>query len=574
MRVQYGRTQGELAVRFSNVYDAYSFLDMDGDWNLSANELLVGLRKLRIDTAHLSKEQTEAGTALMRALDKHNNNVIDPKTFISLLAWHPLQPNWAAALEHSRANRKQMTEILEVRLAKLDNLAAATPVKFLRSPRRSGVTAGAEDDRARSAPGLGGGGQTEFAHSPTSPEGSPQKSEEVMQHLAACAIQKRVRGMKTRKEMRISLKGSDMRRELGIKTLIKADQPSLGNRKLDLTEQEMLANIRAERDRKQRAASNTTSDTSDANPAVRGRRLDDNVTLPMNAMSLAKTQWLLVLFDYLCVRTDDDGRRTSKIGEGAVCRDIMLPETVIYRQHAIAAWHFSDAKGKMSKKQHTKEFTPSNILNAFLRPDRLHQGSKQASDQAAAQAGAGEGANWAVDSEEPVGFFVELTSGGGHTVTWLSRAGLQGFLKRKKKPRYGILQRFVRPGASCLHHETIRVVWSPNVYSADLCRNVQQWADVSKDLASRMGTFEAPLHQQHVTALTKVRAKQVHTATSSLVTHVNSLLPTGCSCWNAVLHFTINADSKLVFLYCSDMQIRSSADVRSSYTFLCLRVAC
>jgi hypothetical protein len=77
-----------------------------------------------------------------------------------------------------------------------------------------------------------------------------------------------------------------------------------------------------------------------------------------------------------------------------------------------------------------------------------------------------------------------------------------------------------------------------------------------------MGTFEAPLHQQHVIAITKVRAKQVSTAALSLVTHVNSLLPTGCSCWNAVLHFTINADSKLIFLYCSDMQIRSSVDIR------------
>lgn len=84
----------------------------------------------------------------------------------------------------------------------------------------------------------------------------------------------------------------------------------------------------------------------------------------------------------------------------------------------------------------------------------------------------------------------------------------------------------------------------------------------SQDLASRMGTFEAPLHHQHVISLTKVRAKQVSTAALSLVTHVNSLLPVGCSCWNAVLHFTINADSKLIFLYCSDMQIRSSVDIR------------
>jgi hypothetical protein len=57
--------QGELAVRFSNVYDAYSYLDMDGDWNLSANEFVVGLRKLRIDTAHLrcaSNKKKEQGS--------------------------------------------------------------------------------------------------------------------------------------------------------------------------------------------------------------------------------------------------------------------------------------------------------------------------------------------------------------------------------------------------------------------------------------------------------------------------------------------------------------------------------
>jgi len=51
--------------------------------------------------------------------------------------------------------------------------------------------------------------------------------------------------------------------------------------------------------------------------------MDDNVTLPMNAFSIAKTHWLLALFDYLCVRTDPDGRRTSKIGEGSLHCNIL-----------------------------------------------------------------------------------------------------------------------------------------------------------------------------------------------------------------------------------------------------------
>jgi len=31
----------ELAGRFGNIYDAYSFFDIDGDWNLTVNEFLV-----------------------------------------------------------------------------------------------------------------------------------------------------------------------------------------------------------------------------------------------------------------------------------------------------------------------------------------------------------------------------------------------------------------------------------------------------------------------------------------------------------------------------------------------------
>ena len=40
-----------------------------------------------------------------------------------------------------------------------------------------------------------------------------------------------------------------------------------------------------------------------------------------------------------------------------VCKNICMADTVIYRQHSINAWYFSDSTGKINKKQHTKEFT-------------------------------------------------------------------------------------------------------------------------------------------------------------------------------------------------------------------------
>jgi hypothetical protein len=77
----------------------------------------------------------------------------------------------------------------------VSTLSPASPVHFLRSPRRAGVTlAGSAEatDRARSAPVFEGKDQSAelpIPKSPSTPEGSPQKLVEVEEHLAACAIQ-------------------------------------------------------------------------------------------------------------------------------------------------------------------------------------------------------------------------------------------------------------------------------------------------------------------------------------------------------------------------------------------------
>ena len=148
-------------------------------------------------------------------------------------------------------------------------------------------------------------------------------------------------------------------------------------------------------------------------------------------------------------------------------------------------------------------------------------------------------------------------------MTWLTRPALERFLHRHQKPRDGILQRFAHPHQ--VYNHCIRSEWSPNLHSVQLCRNINHWTDKSKDLSARMSTFEAPSHLTIKSSVSKVRARQVKKATMSLVRHVNALLPSGYSCWNAVVSFKINPDGNLLFLSCSSMQIRNTAQKSSGF---------
>jgi hypothetical protein len=502
--------KSQLMPLFANIYDAFSFFDIDGDWNLSTTEFLVGLRKLRIDTSDLTKELAEShnGVGLMRTLDTHNMSVVDPKTFIKLLSWHPLHPDWPRALEESRENRKKVEARVESMLINLlqqrsyASLEQHAGVKFdrkqhqhrtnmhhslLPTPASDGLGSAAElqvavggeserdacapdsDSEASSRPQTGSTGCTDTD--------SPGK---IRSHFAASSMQKREKEMQrqgtlkqnsssgARGECQASGAQAQTPQQLAAQTqeliqrltqrLMDKDQPSLGGRKLDLEEQLDLSSIKAERAKRvsQRGQVNSQIDSS---PLVRGRRLDDNVTLAMTEFALARSNWMLSLFDYLCVRIDETGRRTSRIGEGKVCADISVPDTVVYRQHSIAAWYFSDsaAGGKMTKKQHSKEFTAYNILTSFQSPDPLHLGSKL-SNQLKGEAGASEEASSSeiVKSDEAVASFTEVIEGGGGgtTVTWLTRPALERFLHRHQKPRDGILQRFVHPHQVCVQART------------------------------------------------------------------------------------------------------------------------
>ena len=130
----------QLAMRFENIYDAYSFFDLDGDWNLTVNEFLVGLRRVFIDTKTLEREFAHNRVGLLRTLDKHNTSVIDVKAFISMLAWHPRHSSWSKALEASRENAKKIRERTEEMLEQVRSAQehlAALPLAGKAAPRDS-----------------------------------------------------------------------------------------------------------------------------------------------------------------------------------------------------------------------------------------------------------------------------------------------------------------------------------------------------------------------------------------------------------------------------------------------------
>ena len=78
--VELKQTLGEM---FENVYEAFAFFDIDGDWGISEDEFKKMLDKLDI---HLEENKLNL---VVRRMDVVADGMIDPKEFIQALRWHP-----------------------------------------------------------------------------------------------------------------------------------------------------------------------------------------------------------------------------------------------------------------------------------------------------------------------------------------------------------------------------------------------------------------------------------------------------------------------------------------------------
>lgn len=90
--------KSELSKRFSSVYEAFTFLDMNGDGGVTVGELRAMLRQLGVsDLDNVS-----------RALECGEDAEIDLNRFVAALAWHPTANDHQAEVDHLRPRRERI----------------------------------------------------------------------------------------------------------------------------------------------------------------------------------------------------------------------------------------------------------------------------------------------------------------------------------------------------------------------------------------------------------------------------------------------------------------------------------
>ncbi|KAG5471238.1 hypothetical protein LSCM1_01311 [Leishmania martiniquensis] len=123
------------------------------------------------------------------------------------------------------------------------------------------------------------------------------------------------------------------------------------------------------------------------------------------------------------------------------CRDIRIPDTVVFEHNFPRGWYTTDMKAKEVVRKQGKELDANTIQQGFTQD--LHDGSPIAAAYLCTT-------EITDDGETEVSTLVEV----------FNRDTLAAFLARKIKPE-GILQKFIFPKG--YHNSVIKVVWSPRV---------------------------------------------------------------------------------------------------------------
>lgn len=100
-----------LATRFEDVFDAFVFFDMDGDWQVTNKEMHAMLPKLQLNMTTTDLDLTIA--KIMRERNYKDEIFVDPKQFAKNLAWHPkpgTAPGLRRALDQAKERRPQVLE--------------------------------------------------------------------------------------------------------------------------------------------------------------------------------------------------------------------------------------------------------------------------------------------------------------------------------------------------------------------------------------------------------------------------------------------------------------------------------
>ena len=214
------------------------------------------------------------------------------------------------------------------------------------------------------------------------------------------------------------------------------------------------------------------------------------------------------------------------------CKNILVPDTVIYDHNFPRGWYCYDKKGVGEfKKKQGNELDASSILSVFRKPSGC--------DILASYMSRSE------DATETIVQFFDYDS-------------LTYFLTNQQTKNDGILQRFISPKG--FNNSVIQVVWSPRVCLLQRKTNIHSLYDTSIPAYTRAVTYEGPSHfgEDSVCALSVT--ERIKGICNNIAIHFNCAEHSKVLT-RFVLYFKVDSEDSIWFLWCDSVRVGSRSGV-------------
>ncbi|KAA0173643.1 hypothetical protein FNF27_04793 [Cafeteria roenbergensis] len=207
---------------------------------------------------------------------------------------------------------------------------------------------------------------------------------------------------------------------------------------------------------------------------------------------------------------------------------VRVPDTVVFKLRSPVAWYFTSAKDGTIKRKRKANLTMENIEEGFL-------------------SGLG--------SCGVAAYFIDTKSksADGPLIEYFDEEGLREFLRFRRKPLSGILQRFVEPKGG--KNSMLRAVWAPKLCLCERRENTKRLWDTRYSIFERTVTFEG---KPHNSVLTPVRGsalpRQVQGVCESVVFHVAQVTSLRSRISRLVMSLKTDAKGRLWVLWASSIR--------------------
>ena len=216
------------------------------------------------------------------------------------------------------------------------------------------------------------------------------------------------------------------------------------------------------------------------------------------------------------------------------CKDVLVPDTIVYDHNFPRGWFTSDLKSKEISKKQGKELDAASIQGAF------HVTPNPA---------VGVVACYMCSYEEDInGVPTTVTS-----VEFFNESSLEDFVGRKVK-REGILQKFVVPKG--LRNSVIQAVWSPRVCIVQRRTNrssIKDRLQCDRDPYPCAVTYEGPSHFSEEGSCALHTTEQVKTICTSIVQHFYATEHKFIT--RMVLYFKVDERDQIWLLWCGSLRV-------------------